>query len=85
MTRVRRFLWEWLPALVVFVAGIVIWEGAVRGLDVQNFLLPAPSAIVQTLWSDREELWSAAFFTSTIEPAGGRPQPSTARVLITLD
>jgi NitT/TauT family transport system permease protein len=61
--RVRRFVGEWLPALVVFVGGIVLWEAAVRGFDVQNFLLPAPSSIVQTLWSDRGELWSAAFFT----------------------
>jgi NitT/TauT family transport system permease protein len=63
VTRLRRYATEWLPALVVFVAGIAIWEGAVRGLDVQNFLLPAPSDIVQTLWADRGELWSAAFFT----------------------
>jgi NitT/TauT family transport system permease protein len=63
VTRVRRFLWEWLPALAVFVIGIAVWEGAVRGLDVQNFLLPAPSAIVETLWNDRGQLWDAAFFT----------------------
>jgi NitT/TauT family transport system permease protein len=63
VTRVRRYLTEWLPALIVFVAGIAIWEGSVRGLGIENFLLPAPSDIVGTLWSDRGELWSAAFFT----------------------
>jgi NitT/TauT family transport system permease protein len=63
VTRVRRFLWEWLPALAVFVIGIAVWEGAVQGLDVQNFLLPAPSAITETLWTDRGHLWNAAFFT----------------------
>jgi NitT/TauT family transport system permease protein len=63
VTRVRNFAQEWLPALVVFVGGILFWEGAVRGLDVQNFLLPAPSAIAETLWSDRGQLWDAAFFT----------------------
>lgn len=63
MSRARQFGREWVPALVVFVAGIVLWEGVVRVLDVQNFLLPAPSAITQTLWSDRGELLSAAFFT----------------------
>ncbi len=62
-TRLRRAAREWVPALVVFVAGIAFWEGIVRGLDIQNFLLPAPSDIVQTLWTDRSELWSAAFFT----------------------
>jgi NitT/TauT family transport system permease protein len=63
VSRAGQFGREWVPALVVFVAGIVLWEGFVRVLDVQNFLLPAPSAITQTLWSDRGELLSAAFFT----------------------
>ena len=63
MRYARRFVHDWLPAVAVFVFGIAIWEGAVRGFDIQNFLLPAPSSIVETLWSDRGELWSAAFFT----------------------
>jgi NitT/TauT family transport system permease protein len=63
VSRGRRFAYEWLPAIVVFVVGIAIWEGAVRGFDIQNFLLPAPSSIAETLWSDRSELWNAAFFT----------------------
>ena len=70
MTGVRRFVSEWLPALIVFVAGIAIWEGSVRGFGIENFLLPAPSDIVGTLWSDRGELWSAAFFTFR-EAVGG--------------
>ena len=63
MTRAHRLLVEWLPALVVFVAGIAVWEGAVRGFGIENFLLPAPSDIAEILASDRGELWSAAFFT----------------------
>ena len=70
MRRARSLAREWLPALVVFVAGIVFWEAAVRAFDIQNFLLPAPSSIVETLWSDRGELWSAAFFTFR-EAVGG--------------
>jgi NitT/TauT family transport system permease protein len=63
VTRVKRYAWEWVPAIVVFVVGIAIWEGAVRGFDIENFLLPAPSDIVRTLESDGGELWDAAFFT----------------------
>ena len=63
MTRLRRYGHEWLPAVVVFVAGIVFWEGIVRAFDIQNFLLPAPSDIARTLGHDWSELWSAAFFT----------------------
>ena len=70
MSRARSLAREWVPALVVFVAGIVFWESLVRVLDVQNFLLPAPSAIADTLWADRGELWDAAFFTFR-EAVGG--------------
>jgi NitT/TauT family transport system permease protein len=63
VSRVRRHLQEWLPALVVFVIGIAVWEGAVRGFAIENFLLPAPSAILDTLAADGGELWDAAFFT----------------------
>jgi NitT/TauT family transport system permease protein len=61
---------EWVPAVLVFVVGIAFWELAVRAFDVQNFLLPAPSDILGTLWTDRGELWSAAFFTFREAVAG---------------
>ena len=63
MRAVRRHGAEWLPALAVLVGGLVFWETIVRAFDIDNFLLPAPSDIAQTLWTDRSELWSAAFFT----------------------
>jgi NitT/TauT family transport system permease protein len=68
--RVGRGLRDWVPAVVVFVAGIALWEGLVRGLDIQNFLLPPPSDIVQTLWTERDTLWSAGWFTFE-EAVGG--------------
>jgi NitT/TauT family transport system permease protein len=61
--RFGRQLRDWVPAAMVFVLGILLWEGGVRGFDVENFLLPPPSDIAQTLWEERGELWSAAFFT----------------------
>ena len=44
--RVGRGVVDWIPAAAVLVLGILLWEGLVRGLDVQRFLLPAPSAII---------------------------------------
>jgi NitT/TauT family transport system permease protein len=61
--RVGRHVQDWIPAVIVFVGGIALWEGLVRGLDIENFLLPPPSDIVQTLWTERETLWSAGWFT----------------------
>ena len=81
--RVGRSLWDWIPALIVFVAGIGLWEGLVRGLDIQNFLLPAPSAIVETLWIERGTLWSAGWFTFQ-EALGGFAIGCSAAVLAAL-
>jgi len=54
---------EWLPALVVLVAGIAIWEGVVKGLAVQRFLLPAPSAIWTSFSDNQGQLWHEGWFT----------------------
>lgn len=81
--RVGRNLWDWIPALVVFVGGIALWEGLVRGLDVQNFLLPAPSAIVEAFWTERETLWGAGWFTFQ-EALGGFAIGCSAAVLAAL-
>ena len=46
---VGRGFRDWAPAAVVFVLGIAAWEGLVRGLGVERFLLPPLSDILQTL------------------------------------
>ncbi len=67
---VAEQLRTWSPALVVLVLGVGLWEGLVRGLSVERFLLPAPSAILETLWESRGPLFSAGWFTFT-EALGG--------------
>ena len=54
---------EWLPPLVVFVLVVAVWEGLVRALHVQQFLLPKPSTIVSVCWTQRHELWPAGWYT----------------------
>ena len=54
---------EWLPALVVFVLVVGLWEGLVRALHVQQFLLPKPSTIVDVCWTQRHSLWPAGWYT----------------------
>jgi NitT/TauT family transport system permease protein len=66
--------------VVVFVLGLALWEGLVRALDVQRFLLPAPSAILQTLWDERDLLWHAGLYTFS-EAFGGFVIGSTLAVL----
>jgi NitT/TauT family transport system permease protein len=54
---------DWLPALVVFVLVIGLWEGLVRALHVQQFLLPKPSTIISVFWTQRHVLWPAGWYT----------------------
>jgi NitT/TauT family transport system permease protein len=44
----RSLIW-YVPAVAVFVAGIVIWELSVGALNLQAFVLPKPSAILAAL------------------------------------
>jgi NitT/TauT family transport system permease protein len=81
--RIGRGLQDWIPAVVVFVAGIALWEGFVRGFDIENFLLPPPSAITQTLWTERDTLWGAGWFTFQ-EAFGGWLIGCSAGVLVAL-
>ena len=44
--RVGRSLRHNLPAIIVFVGGIGLWELLIRGSNVRAFILPAPSSII---------------------------------------
>jgi NitT/TauT family transport system permease protein len=77
---VGRSARDWTPALAVLVGGFVLWEGLVRGLDVERFLLPAPSAIAQTLWDEKNQLWHAGLYTFS-EALGGFVVGSSLAVL----
>jgi NitT/TauT family transport system permease protein len=54
---------DWLPAIVVFVGAIAIWDLAIRAFHIQQFLLPRPGAIVSTFWNERHTLWPAGWYT----------------------
>jgi NitT/TauT family transport system permease protein len=81
--RVGRHVGDWAPAVVVFVAGIALWEGLVRGLNIQEFLLPPPSDIVQAVWDGRDTLWRAGWFTFE-EAFGGWILGSAAAIMSAL-
>jgi NitT/TauT family transport system permease protein len=81
--RVGRGLRDWIPAVVVFALGMAAWEFGVKALDVQNFLLPPLSDILETLWDDRSGLTSAAWFTFK-EALGGFVIGSAAAITLAL-
>lgn len=51
------------PAVVAFVAVIVVWEGAIRVFQVEAFVLPAPSVIVTRFVETAAVIWSAGWNT----------------------
>jgi NitT/TauT family transport system permease protein len=61
--RVSQGLREWLPAIVVLVLGIVLWQGAIAAFHVQQFLLPRPTRIVSSAWDQRHTLFPAGWYT----------------------
>ncbi len=63
MSRLKHYARDWLPAAAVLVAALVIWEGGIALFNVQQFLLPKPSAIVRDLYDNWSTLSSAGWYT----------------------
>jgi NitT/TauT family transport system permease protein len=60
-SRSRRWLRTaryYIPAVAVFLAGILLWEVVVGAMNLQAFILPKPSAIVAAL----QENWGSGRF-----------------------
>jgi NitT/TauT family transport system permease protein len=74
---------DWAPAVAVFILGIAAWEGLVRGLDVQQFLLPPLSDIIERIRQDPDTFITAGRIT-LIEALGGFAIGSAAAILVAL-
>jgi NitT/TauT family transport system permease protein len=83
LARMGRRVTDWAPAVVVFAAGIAAWEGLVRGLDVQRFLLPPLSDILATIREDPDTFITAGRIT-LVEALGGFAMGCTAAILAAL-
>lgn len=59
---VRRFAWGLAP-LAVIAAGLAVWEIWVRAAGTPVWLLPPPSGIAETLWTQRGPLGHHAWVT----------------------
>jgi NitT/TauT family transport system permease protein len=83
LKEVRTRAVDWLPAIVVFFAGIVVWQVAIDAFNIQKFLLPKPVAIASAFWTQRSTLWSAGWLTLK-EALGGFAIGSAAGIVFAL-
>lgn len=65
MVSLRRVL----PSLVLFGAALAVWQAAVSGLGVREYLLPSPLAVLKALWSP-EIPWAGHLWTTALEVLG---------------
>jgi NitT/TauT family transport system permease protein len=64
--RLRRYL----PAVIVFILGLVLWEVVVIVFHIEGFLLPRPSDIATTFLTELSVIFPAGLFTMR-EAIGG--------------
>jgi NitT/TauT family transport system permease protein len=82
--RLRRIRF-YLPAILVFIGTVGLWEFAVRNLDIRGLPLPAPSAIVAALrdnWAAGRWPLSKAAAATLFEALGGLAIGTTAGVIV---
>jgi len=60
-----KALREYLPAALVLVAGIAVWEAVVVAFSIDFYLLPAPHVIVKNLLRNYPVLIEAGLYTFT--------------------
>jgi NitT/TauT family transport system permease protein len=63
--KVRKPLPNIVPALGLMAVVLLLWEIAIRLFNVPTFVLPAPTAIIQSLIESRMQLLAATRFTAT--------------------
>lgn len=79
----RRQLRQYLPAVLIFFAAIVLWELIVWLFEIQAFLLPAPSAIGSAFRENFDRLVGIGWFT-TKEALGGFAIGCSLGILVAL-
>ena len=87
VVRWTRGVVYYLPAILVFVATLVVWELVVSGLQLRAFILPTPSAIAEafvTNWEGGDPRFpiAAAARTTIFEALGGLAIGTTAGIAV---
>lgn len=62
-TRIKKFFSDQGMSLAFFIGAILIWEIYVRVFKVPVYILPAPSVIIQSMFTDANELLKHTWYT----------------------
>ncbi|WKZ81824.1 MAG: ABC transporter permease subunit [Acidimicrobiia bacterium] len=54
---------RYLPPVLIFISGILLWEATVRIFDIKGFILPKPSRIITVFSQEFSVVVSAGWFT----------------------
>jgi len=66
----RKWTVHYLPAAAVFAAFIVVWQLAVVLLEIREYLLPAPAAVLHAMGSGADIPWASHLWVTTVEVIG---------------
>ena len=69
MTRALRWIADYLPALMIFAAFIVLWQLAVSFLGLREYLLPSPASVIRAMVGD-EIPWGRHIWVTALEIVG---------------
>ena len=69
------------PAVALFAGGLAVWEAMVRLLDIQGFILPAPTAIAGAFRTEASDLFAAGWGTFSTAVAGLAAGSATAALV----
>lgn len=60
---------RYVPSVVLFVVVLVVWQTAVAGFHLREYLLPSPATVVRALWGG-EVPWAHHLAITTLEIVG---------------
>jgi len=80
---VRTGMRRYVPATLIFVGGLVLWELVVEVFHIKRFLLPRPTAIIAAFGREFPTVTAAGWFTMR-EAMGGFVLGASAGIVIAL-
>jgi NitT/TauT family transport system permease protein len=70
MTRLRALAVNYMPAVLLFVGLIILWQVAVSVFGIREYLLPSPGAVLRALSDSQDVRWWGHLWTTTVEIIG---------------